>query len=366
MDAVHDEDQPLTSLEFEAGSGDYGGGIENQYDPSTVDLKTRLLRSRRATGSSTTTSSPAASTRRSSEAVGDGNDRHQLHRRAARHRGAGRAGGPARLRRTTRPRGPCAAVERHERVARRGWTRSTTTSQLGLVLDAYATEYHHPDVAADDRGRRRPGAAPGRRTAPGAGRARCSWPATASARCTSRSATPRPGSVLALATGRYLAAEVQQRAARPRRARGRPAPARAGCPSATSRARRAPSSPTRLGVASARGRPRRPATTSRRSSRSGWAAPWPGDPRGLAPGARAPRGDVVLHRRRRRGVRGRRRRSAPGGRSCWRPSCRPTRTLVERAMAHLGTRAAVPRRRRRGPASWPPRRPPTTASEPST
>ena len=42
MDAVHDDDQPLTSLEFEAGSGDYGAGAEMQYDPSTVDLKTRL------------------------------------------------------------------------------------------------------------------------------------------------------------------------------------------------------------------------------------------------------------------------------------------------------------------------------------
>ena len=42
MDAVHDDDQPLTSLEFEAGSGDYGAGLEVQHDPSTVELKTRL------------------------------------------------------------------------------------------------------------------------------------------------------------------------------------------------------------------------------------------------------------------------------------------------------------------------------------
>ena len=42
MAAVNDADQPLTSLEFEAGTGDYGGGAEMQYDPSTVDLKTRL------------------------------------------------------------------------------------------------------------------------------------------------------------------------------------------------------------------------------------------------------------------------------------------------------------------------------------
>jgi beta-galactosidase len=42
-DASHDEDQALTSLEFEVGSGDYGGGHELDLDPSTVDLKTRLF-----------------------------------------------------------------------------------------------------------------------------------------------------------------------------------------------------------------------------------------------------------------------------------------------------------------------------------
>lgn len=41
--AVHDADQVLTSLEFEAGSGDYGGGFDQQYEPSTAALKTRLF-----------------------------------------------------------------------------------------------------------------------------------------------------------------------------------------------------------------------------------------------------------------------------------------------------------------------------------
>ena len=40
--AVNDADQPLTSLEFEAGTGDYGGGLDRLYDASTIDLKTRL------------------------------------------------------------------------------------------------------------------------------------------------------------------------------------------------------------------------------------------------------------------------------------------------------------------------------------
>ena len=41
--AVNGPDQPVTSLEFEAGTGDYGGGAERLYDPSTTDLKTRLF-----------------------------------------------------------------------------------------------------------------------------------------------------------------------------------------------------------------------------------------------------------------------------------------------------------------------------------
>lgn len=42
MDAVHDADQPLTSVEFEAGDGDYGRDLTHAHDPSTVALKTRL------------------------------------------------------------------------------------------------------------------------------------------------------------------------------------------------------------------------------------------------------------------------------------------------------------------------------------
>jgi beta-galactosidase len=42
MDAVHDADQPLTSVEFEAGDGDYARDLAVVYDPSAIDLKTRL------------------------------------------------------------------------------------------------------------------------------------------------------------------------------------------------------------------------------------------------------------------------------------------------------------------------------------
>jgi beta-galactosidase len=41
-DAVQDADQPLTSVEFEAGDGDYGRDLTHVHDPSTIDLKTRL------------------------------------------------------------------------------------------------------------------------------------------------------------------------------------------------------------------------------------------------------------------------------------------------------------------------------------
>ncbi|MFD2081240.1 beta-galactosidase [Actinopolymorpha cephalotaxi] len=42
MAAVHDEDQPLTSLEFEAGLGDYGEDLSRQVPPEALALKTRL------------------------------------------------------------------------------------------------------------------------------------------------------------------------------------------------------------------------------------------------------------------------------------------------------------------------------------
>lgn len=42
MAAVHDADQPLTSMEFEAGLGDYGQDLSRQVSPSALALKTRL------------------------------------------------------------------------------------------------------------------------------------------------------------------------------------------------------------------------------------------------------------------------------------------------------------------------------------
>ncbi|MFC4494763.1 beta-galactosidase [Streptomyces ovatisporus] len=42
MAAVHDAEQPLTSLEFEAGTGDYGEDLGSLVSPETTELKTRL------------------------------------------------------------------------------------------------------------------------------------------------------------------------------------------------------------------------------------------------------------------------------------------------------------------------------------
>lgn len=42
MAAVNGPDQPLTSVEFECGNGDYGGSNSSRHDPSTVDFKARM------------------------------------------------------------------------------------------------------------------------------------------------------------------------------------------------------------------------------------------------------------------------------------------------------------------------------------
>ncbi len=42
MTAVHDADQPITSLEFEAGTGDYSEDLSRLTSPQTTELKTRL------------------------------------------------------------------------------------------------------------------------------------------------------------------------------------------------------------------------------------------------------------------------------------------------------------------------------------
>ena len=207
MDAVHDDDQPLTSLEFEAGTGDYSGGIESQHDPSTVDLKTRLC--------------VAQGTRLINyyllagginppleEVVGDGNDR--LGFTGERH-GTAAPIGPEGQRGFTFD---ATARTARAMTAQQDWLSRMDEEhdgvQLGLVLDAYATEYHHPDSAVmsdvvDDLAHHR-----------GAGQRRFLARSLllggfrfGAVHLEERD--PEPGGVLALASGRHLSAAVQQR-----------------------------------------------------------------------------------------------------------------------------------------------------------
>ena len=144
MAAVHDEDQPLTSLEFEAGSGDYGAGAEMQYDPSTADLKTRLCL---AQGNRLINYYLFAGgiNPHMDEPLGDGNERVSF--TGERHGTAAPVG----------PEGQkgyayaATAAGIHAVKANEPWLARMTEDHddvsLGLVLDSYMTEYHHPGSA---------------------------------------------------------------------------------------------------------------------------------------------------------------------------------------------------------------------------
>ncbi|MDF2145585.1 beta-galactosidase [Knoellia sp. p5-6-4] len=208
MDAVHDLDQPTTSLEFEAGSGDYGGGLDQQYDPASVDLKTRrsVAQGNRlinyylfAGGINPHLDEP----------VGDGNDRISF--TGERH-GTAAPVGPEGQRGMTYASTSAAvhAVNVHERWLAR-MREDHDPVQLGFVLDHYATEYHHTgsplmeEVVADLRAHR------------GAGQRRAlvrsllldgyRFPAVHLQR-------DEPAGVVLLATGRHLGEDVQQRLVR--------------------------------------------------------------------------------------------------------------------------------------------------------
>ncbi|GAB3933191.1 beta-galactosidase [Micromonospora vulcania] len=138
--AVHDADQPLTSLEFEAGNGDYGEDLSTLYPPEAVELKTRLCV---AQGNRLLNlylfagghNPPLA------EPVGDGNDRIAF--TGERHGFAAPVGPEGRLNPTFD-----AARALH---AVRGVADLLADSDeeddglaLGFVPDHYLTEYHHP------------------------------------------------------------------------------------------------------------------------------------------------------------------------------------------------------------------------------
>lgn len=146
--AVNDADQPLTSLEFEAGTGDYSGGLERLYDASTTELKTRLCLAQGnrlinyyllAGGVNPPLDEP----------VGDGNDRisftGERHGTAAPIGALGERG--LTFDATART---CRVVSANAR-----WLADMDEEHddlaMGLVLDAFMTEYHHPDSAVMSR-----------------------------------------------------------------------------------------------------------------------------------------------------------------------------------------------------------------------
>ncbi|MCW3158702.1 beta-galactosidase [Micropruina sonneratiae] len=207
--AVNGPDQPLTSVEFEAGSGDYGNGMDVAYDPSTVELKTRLFLAQGnrlinyylfAGGHNRPLEVP----------IGDGIDRiaftGERHGFAAPVGPEGQRGltfePTSRAGRTARTLAPWLSRMRPE----------PDSLQLGLVLDAYASEYHHPGSAlmteiTEDLTRHR-GAGPRRALA----RSTLLLGYQFDAVWLERSA-PRDDAVLMLSTGRFMDAALQRRLA---------------------------------------------------------------------------------------------------------------------------------------------------------
>ena len=334
MDAVHGPGQPTTSLEFEAGSGDYGGGVDNQYDPSTVDLKTRrsLAQGNRMVNYYLFAGgiNPPLE-----ETVGDGNDRisftGERHGTAAPVGPEGQRGHDVCRDLPHRPRRPAA---RALAGAHGGGARPGAAGPRARRLRHGVPP---PVERGDERGRRGPPAPPRCRAAP------CPGALDAARRLPVRGGPP-----------------PARRAQRGRGAVQRPAPRARGAAGP-----RRPRDPGRWAAAArppARARPRGPALhhprrRHGRHRRGRHLGPGPllpvrggarvgravaGDPGGLVPAApaRARRGGA--DRRRRRGLRRRRRgrcrsRGPAGGRAA-----------VGRGALRAG---AAPAGRRAGPAS---------------
>jgi beta-galactosidase len=143
--AVHDADQPLTSLEFEAGNGDYGEDLAVLVAPEAIDLKTRLCVAQGnrllnlylfAGGHNPPLAQP----------VGDGNDRIAF--TGERHGFAAPVGPEGQL-------NPTYEAARRALHAVRGAADLLADSDeendglaLGFVPDHYLTEYHHPASAS--------------------------------------------------------------------------------------------------------------------------------------------------------------------------------------------------------------------------
>jgi beta-galactosidase len=144
MAAVNAADQPLTSLELEAGTGDYGGGLEQLYDASTVDLKTRLCV---AQGCRLVNYYLLAGgvNPHLDEPVGDGNDRIAF---TGEQHGIAAPIGPLGQRGLTFD---ATATVTQAMIANAAWLADMDEEHddlaMGFWPDAFMTEYHHPQSA---------------------------------------------------------------------------------------------------------------------------------------------------------------------------------------------------------------------------
>ncbi|MBO0882758.1 MAG: beta-galactosidase, partial [Mycobacterium sp.] len=147
-DAVNNADQPLTSMEFEAGNANYGDDLTTSVDPAASELKTRLCL---AQGNRLLNYYLFAGgiNRRLDAPVGDGNDRIGF--TGERHGFAAPIGPEGQLtpayHRTAHGLASVRAVA--DRLADMREERDDLA--VGLVLDHYLTEYCHPASATRKR-----------------------------------------------------------------------------------------------------------------------------------------------------------------------------------------------------------------------
>ncbi|MFG3305009.1 beta-galactosidase [Streptomyces wuyuanensis] len=220
MDAVHDADQPVTALEFDAGHADYGDDLSNQTDGEAVGLKTRLCLAQGAKMINYYLFAGGFNPRLD-EPAGDGNDRigitGERHGFAAPVDPEGRRGVSFEpTRRTVRAVNGVSAALAPMRA-------EYDDVVLGFVPDHYLTEYRPPEskavraVVDDVQGTRGfgPRGALSRAMLLGGFRYRSVDLQGGGG------LDPAEVSVLALATGEHLGAEVQERLVRYLRAGGR-------------------------------------------------------------------------------------------------------------------------------------------------